>query len=163
MFVNNLWIIEIKSLPLHIKSIGMRKAISIFFILLANIIILAHAVVPHHHHSKMFVAIVSVLDDDAQGKLTHSHSGTTHEHDSNSEECAINEALVAVVSQLHKDNSFDSGTVDFGSLFDLYYADIPTVVPEPVGDVPLIFQPYRASGHTDFIVRSIGLRAPPFC
>lgn len=56
----------------------MKKAISIFFILLANIAILAHAVVPHHHHNKVFAAIVNVLDDDLQNALNHPHDDNAY-------------------------------------------------------------------------------------
>ena len=107
----------------------MKRAISIFFILLANIAILAHAVVPHHHHNKVFAAIVNVLDDDAQKALNHSHDSETHHHGSNSEECAINETVVAAVFRLQKDNSFDSGSFDFDYQFDLFSADIVVGTP----------------------------------
>lgn len=140
----------------------MKKAISIFFILLANIAILAHAVVPHHHHNKVFAAIVNVLDDDLQNALNHPHDDNAHSHTANPEECAINETVVAAAFRLQKDNSFDSDSFDCH--FDLFITDIvATVVPEPFGNLPFVPQPYIAGSHIDCIARSIGLRAPPAC
>lgn len=74
----------------------MRKAISVFFILLANIVILAHTVVPHHHHNKVFATVVGLFDNNAQYEAEH-HHGTAHHHDNtgNTEECLINEVYIA--------------------------------------------------------------------
>lgn len=141
----------------------MRKAISIFFILLANIVVLAHTVVPHHHHNKIFVAIVNVLDGEVQDVLNHHHDDT-HPHETNPEDCAINETLAAAASRLQKDECLDFGTFDFDSHLDLFVTDImASVVPEPVGDLPFIPKPYTAGNHLDFVARAIGLRAPPAC
>lgn len=142
----------------------MKKAISIFFILLANIAILTHAVVPHHHHNKVFAAIINILDDDAQKVLNHSHNSETHHHDANPEECAINETVVAATFRLHKDNNIDSGSFDFHSGFDLFAADLTdTVVSGLFVNLPFVPKPYIAGSHTDCIARAIGLRAPPAC
>lgn len=147
---------------IQLKS-SMKKAISIFFILLANVAILAHAVVPHHHHNKIFAAIVNVLDGEAQDTLNHHHDGA-HPHETNPEECTINETLVAAASRLQKDNSLDFGAFDFDSHLDLFVTDIvAAAVPEPVGDLPFIPKPYIAGNHRDFVARAIGLRAPPAC
>ena len=86
----------------------MKRRSSILMILLANMLILAHAVVPHHHHNKMFVAIVNVLDDEAQdlfndehghehhhdGDSDH-HEGPAHHHDGDTEDCLMSEAEAA--------------------------------------------------------------------
>lgn len=143
----------------------MKKAISIFFILLANIAILTHAVVPHHHHNKVFAAIINILDDDAQKVLNHSHDSKAHHHDAKSEECAINETVIAAAFRLQKDNSLDSGAFDFDYQFDLFSADIVigTVASELLGSLPFVPKPYIAGSHLDFVARAIGLRAPPTC
>ena len=49
-------------------------------------LILAHAVVPHHHHNKVFVAIVNILNHDAQDIFNHEHD-YEHHHEGNSEDC----------------------------------------------------------------------------
>lgn len=141
----------------------MKKAISIFFILLANVAILAHAVVPHYHHDKIVAAIVNVFNGNVQYLPNHSHDDT-HPHETNPEDCAINETLVAAAFRLQKDNSLDSATFDFDSHLDLFVTDIVVAaVPEPVGDSPFIPKPYTAGNHLDFVARAIGLRAPPAC
>lgn len=48
-------------------------------------LILAHAVVPHHHHNKVFVAIVNILNHDAQDIFNHEHDHE-HHHEGNSED-----------------------------------------------------------------------------
>lgn len=58
----------------------MKRAISIFFILLANVAILVHVVVPHHHHNTIPVAIVNVVEGDVPIALNHHHEGT-HSHE----------------------------------------------------------------------------------
>lgn len=65
----------------------MKRRISTLMILLANMLILAHAVVPHHHHNKVFVAIVNILDHDAQDIFNHEH-GHEHHHDGGSDHTA---------------------------------------------------------------------------
>ena len=142
----------------------MKRVLSIFFLLLANIAILVHAVVPHHHHNKVFAAIVDILDEDAQHALNHSHRQDSHHHDSGSEECAINETLVAVAFRLQKDNGVAPESFDVDSHLDLFVTDITaTAVPEPVGGLSFVLKPYLAGDYIDHISRSLGLRAPPAC
>ena len=144
----------------------MKRATSIFFVLLAGIAILAHSVVPHHHHNKIFAAIVNVLDEDAQDKLNHSHNGATHEHDTHSEECAIDETVAGAVFRLQKDNgSIESIDFDFKCQLDLLLADIiKTFITELFeGSSTIVQTPYTASVHLDYVARSLGLRAPPAC
>ena len=111
----------------------MKRAISIFFILLANIAILAHAVVPHHHHNKVFAAIVNVLDDDAQKALK------DNSYDSGS---------------FDFDYQFDLFSADIV---------VGTVASELLGSLPFVPKPYIAGSHLDYVARAIGLRAPPIC
>ena len=55
-------------------------------------LILAHAVVPHDHHNKVFVAIVNILNHDAQDIFNHEHDHE-HHHEGNSE--------ITFITQLH--------------------------------------------------------------
>lgn len=142
--------------------VNMKKFISIFFILLANITILAHAVVPHHHHNKIFAAVINVLDNDTQKALNHSHDESTHHHGDNPEDCAINETVVAAAFKLQKDSNCN---FDYDLLsMDLFTAEILSIDdPKPDRDLLFVLKPYVAGIHTDYIARSIGLRAPPIC
>lgn len=141
----------------------MRKAISVFFILLANMVILAHTVVPHHHHNKVFASVVSLFDGDAQHKSEH-HHGTTHHHNDTdkSEECLINEVYVAtfrvqddaeIAQPLHIN-------LDWHPLFAItsFSSGIPILQAFSFRQ-----KPYIELIHPIFITHSSGLRAPPFC
>lgn len=151
-------------------------------ILLANMLILAHAVVPHHHHNKVFVAIVNVLDDDARDLLNHEHrhmhhhdgvsghhDSPAHHHNGDTEDCLMSEAEAAAALKIQTD---DSGGCFFVPL--LGNEDAQLIWLAAIGLYELSFtpeyceekvqrRPYVASGHTDFVARSKGLRAPPAC
>lgn len=151
-------------------------------ILLANMLILAHAVVPHHHHNKVFVAIVNIFDDDVQDIFNHEHGhehhhdrdarhhdGPAHHHDGDSEDCLMSEAEVAAALKIQADDG--SGCFAVPSLDN---EDTQLIWLAAIGLYELSFTPYYsednvrrrsyvASGHTDFVARSKGLRAPPTC
>ena len=146
----------------------MKRRISALMILLANMLILAHAVVPHHHHNKMFVAILNVLDEDARDLFNHEH-GHEHHHDGNSEDCLISEAEAAAVLKIQTD---DGG--EWSAAQSIDHEDALQIWTAAVALYELSFttsnkednvrrRPYVASGHSDFIARSKGLRAPPAC
>ena len=160
----------------------MKRRLSMLMILLANMLILAHAVVPHHHHNKVFVAIVNVLDDDARDLFNHEHGhehhhdghsdhhdGPVHHHDGDTEDCLMNEAEAAAALKIQAD---DGGEGSFAPLLDnevnqlLWLAAIGlyelSFTPEYSED-NVRRRPYVARGHTDFVARSKGLRAPPAC
>ena len=160
----------------------MKKTVSIFFIILANILILAHAVIPHHHHNKMFVAIVNVLDDEAQDLFNHEHGhshhhdGNTyhhnsgsHHHDTNKEECLMNEAEVAAALKIQTDDGdgwFSNllSATDNGGTFPLAITGLSELTLTPLfRDVSVRQLPYVACGHTHFVACAKGLRAPPAC
>lgn len=146
-------------------NLGMKKAISISFILLANIVIFAHAVVPHHHHNRVFAAIVTVLDDDARILFNHSHNAESHHHDTDSEDCAIYESVAGAVARLQKDNSQDHGTISFEFQPDLFVVDIANIWDaDPfVKNLSVLPTPYMVGAGLDYYARALGLRAPPAC
>ena len=146
----------------------MKKRISILMILLVNMLILAHAVVPHHHHNKVFVAIVNILNHDAQDIFNHEHDHE-HHHEGNSEDCLMTEAEAAAALKMQTD---DEGSLSIAPLLD--NDDGSLILLAAIGLYELSFtpifsednhrrRPYVASEHTDFVARSKGLRAPPIC
>lgn len=160
----------------------MKRRISMLMILLANILILAHAVVPHHHHNKVFVAIVNILDHDSQDIFNHEHghehhhdgetnhhNGSTHHHDNNNEDCLLTEAEAAATLKILADDGIswsvdtlqdnDDGSLILLAAIGLYELSFTPVFSED----NVRRRPYVASGHTDFVARSKGLRAPPVC
>lgn len=143
----------------------MKRAVSISFILLASIMILAHAVVPHHHHNKVFAAIVNVLDDESCNLFSHSHNPESHHHDSDSEDCAINDTVVCAGARLQKDLSLNNLDISFDFQPDLFAVEISGihVADAPVKLLPDLPTPYLASAGLDYYARALGLRAPPVC
>ncbi len=141
----------------------MKRRVSMLLIMLANIFILAHAVVPHHHHNKVFVAIVNVLGEDQH------HDSTSHHHDGDSEDCLMSEAEAAVALKIQTD---ENGGQTFAPLLDSSDGGLVLLAViaiyemsfnSPFGENSVKQQPYVTSGHTDFVARSKGLRAPPTC
>ncbi len=143
----------------------MRKAISIFFILLANIVILVHTVVPHHHHNKVLVAVISVLDDDVQVMFNHSHDAKSQHNNTDAKECAIYESAAGAVIRLQKDNSQDNGIFPHGLQPDQFVANITdTWHADPIEkNLSQLTTPYVARAGLDYCARALGLRAPPTC
>lgn len=144
-------------------------------ILLANMLILAHAVVPHHHHNKMFVAFVNVLGDDARGLLDHEHGhehhhdGPAHHHDGDTEDCLMSEAEAAAALKIQADDGGGWTATPFQDTGDGGQILLAAIALYELSFIPYYNEdhvrrrPYVASGHTDFIARSKGLRAPPAC
>ena len=126
----------------------MKKATSIFFVLLANIIILAHPLIPHHHKG-LFETFVHVhyLSEDCDDM--HPMHGETHSHNPHSGECAIGETIVWTED------------FDFSCLPDLFLADIYTTNILFEDNVSQTETHYLAGIYLEDIYRSIGLRAPP--
>ncbi len=162
-------------------TVMMKRRISTLMILLANMLILAHAVVPHHHHNKVFVAIVNILDHDSQDIFNHEHghghhhdgetnhhSGSTHHHDGVSEDCLMSEAEAAAALKMQTDDGGGWTVVSHHSplVTHIFWAVIGLYELSFISDYcedNIRRRPYVASGHTDFVARSKGLRAPPAC
>lgn len=143
----------------------IKKKTALFFILLANIVLLVHAVVPHHHHHNASEVCLSVSECETAGK-THNHITTEcnheDEHDEKSECCALNQFVVIPATTLRQESNW-VGCPDNKGTFDdfqavLFYnglkADVPIL--ETNANVP-----FTTSFFTQFVISSLGLRAPP--
>lgn len=119
-------------------------------IFLANMLILAHAVVPHHHHNKVFVAIVNILDHDAQDIFNHEHghehhhdggsdyhNAPAHHHDGDGEDCLMSEAEAAAALEIHTD---DGGSWTIAPLLDNDGASL--ILLAAIGLYELSFTPF---------------------
>lgn len=142
----------------------MKRILSLFIILLANLLILVHAVVPHHHHNKVFAAVVNILDTESQTKLQHAHDARSHHHPitGKPEECLIDEACAAVI-RLDQD---DHASIAVQHLdFNTDLADISASIQVPDVCQTSVSYEYPTYG-VDIHLRHIscaGLRAPPTC
>jgi hypothetical protein len=129
----------------RIKSIAMlRKTICLSILLLANVILLVHAAVPHHHHHYDY-------------HYTREHEGqpAVDEH------CAIDDVYTLAKKNLKiaccVHTECDCCNVFLTQFSDTF--DLTNFV-----DETLIFFRQKhcfVAYHTDYISRSIGLRAPP--
>lgn len=138
----------------------IRKSLTIFFILIANIILLAHAVIPHHSHQNE--VCVGNTHMQAQSGEHNSCSNHTHSQEQEAEDCDLNQAVVVLSQQLRSEiKCFDYATtysqfdatqaVLLNKSFDaLFYIDISNIKP-----------PLLASIYSSFVGRQIGLRGPP--
>lgn len=138
----------------------IRNFITVFFILLANIILLAHAVIPHHsHHNE-----VCIGDSHLQAHSVEHNSCSDHKHsnEEKAEDCALNQVSVVLSQQLRSEiKSFDC----FASLsqFDGFQAQL---LNESVGhfslqNVSSPKSPLLYFDYTSFVGNQIGLRGPP--
>jgi len=135
----------------------MKRAISLSFLLLVNMIILAHAVIPHHHHAGEIHVVTAHHEHDGNLPDRH-HSDDTHRF----------WLLTMVKVRLGNDKQINQSN-DFDFAIDLLPCFLPlfsddTILPIK-DDVGLLFayHPYLQSCHIEFISQSLGLRAPPVC
>ncbi len=122
----------------------MKRQISIVFIMFANMLILAHSVVPHHHHSKVFKAIIDVLDEDTRNGFNHEHELFSH-----------NDIDVLFVSALsvksYKSNFLSLDVLDICAVNELQH----------LSEKYVNIRYHISNGGVNYIVQSFSLRAPP--
>ena len=127
----------------------MKRAISLSFLLIANVILLAHTVVPHHHHENVSICF---------SQTTH------HEHEGNpsSEKCCVidNDYTPAenkLKTACHIHIKCNCGQI----LFALVSNSLN--IQDFADDTIIHFRqnPYIPLFYSKFISQSIGLRAPP--
>ncbi|MDO5522661.1 MAG: hypothetical protein Q4G48_01295 [Bacteroidia bacterium] len=148
----------------------MKKAISITFILLANLVILAHAVVPHHHVG----TCVEICDAwhhnhaDTANRCVHFSGDFSQSNHCNShkclsiEDCLLEEIYIRFVNHGHVHQLTDSGS-EYPLL--LLYSSLGSNV---LLQSDNYFLPFRQKPPSESLYildfsQSKGLRAPPFC
>ncbi len=153
----------------------MQKKFSRLFILLANIIILVHTALPFHHchhlgnrhqHSSYSAAckMEEEWKDFVSGRIFH----LNHRHDNCSDDCQVSESFKLFTlarEKSFKANSFHCTGEPGGPLF--LFATILSSSPlsdalSGTGDCTTSFTPAEGifSYLLDFLVRSVGMRAP---
>lgn len=148
----------------------MRKAISITFILLANLVILAHVVIPHHHAEQGFAScdLWHHNHTDDSGSCVHftetvSRTNNCDSHKClNIEDCLLEEIYIRFANHGHVHQITDSGSGH--PLLLLYFSSGNNVQIEPGNNLkPFLRKPYLESFYALDFTQSKGLRAPPFC
>lgn len=155
----------------------MKKTITIFFILLANILMLVHVVIPHHHHSNEICLEDSIVVADSHehhNEIDHLHDAECHikhiaDHQHNSDNDHQERTnfcpLIQIEVILSKSSTFKASQIASFSIranFDLIDFSLNTNSQEV---------DYSASNTTHFLnlssphsriaIESIGTRGPP--
>jgi hypothetical protein len=123
----------------------MKKAISVSFLLLANIVLLAHAVVPHHYHGQ-----VPVISCDFQ----HEQNDDTNDHN----DCLLSKVYLRFGGDKQLLPFIDVNAELFFCLLPVFsdgFSNLETL--------PFRYKPYLQFLYLAQISQSLGLRAPPAC
>ena len=144
---------------------SIRKVISLSFLLLAGTLILAHAVILHHHFP--FACTVTHHGSDCNSHHHHNNAETDGHCDDpfchgNFSDCALETIFV---NSCKCKQSFLLHVCDFTPLpffFVLFSIDTTSKIADDIG-LPFRQNPYLFTCQTEYITRSLGLRAPPVC
>lgn len=146
---------------------AMKKAISLFFTLLANLILLVHAVVPHHHHED--IACFTNHFNTEHGITCHQHEnhdpGNDHDTDHENDNCSLHELLAIVPDRIRQEQ------------LQYFFNDRPeactyaiiakTAMLDPselhTASGEYIRKPYLLRTYRQVYTCSNSLRAPPYC
>ena len=146
--------------PINYDSV--KRAMTLSFLLLANIILLVHAVIPHHHHDLVCCSPNAHCDDNDE---THEHTADSgcqqHDDENKGKECPLKDVYMKPEN--------DKSLVDLNPHNDLQY---PVLLLFPVKsmvkitdlkNLPFRQKPCLLFYYTDYLSQSLGLRAPPVC
>ena len=134
---------------------NLKRAISLLSLLFANIVLLVHAVVPHHYHADTGICFVAHCQNSEEAHCHDYGDVQTHQHDGNpsSDNCSIDNVYAPANN---KKVVCYQPTIkcDYEQIIANSYFTANTAVS---------FQqkPYLPRFYSEFITRSIGLRAPP--
>ena len=133
----------------------MKRALSLSFLLFANIFVLVHLVVPHHYHENTGVCFSLHCQDSKEAHRHEPIETQTHKHDGNpfSDECSID--IIYAPADKNEKYVFLHVKSDLGYILiaDSYFVE----------NSPVYFRQnsYAPIFYTDYISQSLGLRAPP--
>ncbi len=144
----------------------MKRKISLFFVILANLVILAHSAVQHHHESDLFescsISAHKKLSKNNQcphnDTLKIKHNQTDHTHGLTFEECLLEDLYIRAADNDHNQLTQD---LNLNSII-LYLPNslLTHLFPEQVHRKD-IYISYIPSQYHSFISQAYGLRAPP--
>ena len=139
----------------------LKRAISLSFLLVANVIVLAHAIVLHHHHEDTSICFNNSHCQDCK----ETHDSQTNDRNSYPGKCSIiiddnyTPASNYLNISCHLHNKCDCTHILYALISTtLYTGDF-------VADLIIHFRqnPFIPLFYSDFISQSLGLRAPPVC
>ena len=138
----------------------LKRAISLSFLLLANMLLLAHLVIPHHHHEKTGMCFLRHCQDSNEAHH-HQHQDTqAHQHEGNaaSDKCSLDNAYAPANNHKKITGSAAHNKYDCSFLITNNLR-IQEFLESTLKTFRL--KPCVLSVYTDYIVQSLGLRAPP--
>ncbi len=141
---------------------GIKKVISLLFLLLANVVILAHSVVFHHHDNPIPVTLC-VADQEHHCDENAEQNHCCHDTESagnccDSKSCLLNTPFTTNdnIRALSAVNNFDFVIIHLFSVNQIVQITDLT-------GLPFRQKPYSLPFYSEFISQSKGLRAPPVC
>ena len=141
---------------------SIKKTISLFILLLANVVMLAHPAVCYLQHNYQTTVVVCAENQKrccCKHTEQQNSSNTTHEKKCcDSEKCLLRN----IFSQESSIRLPDPNCNDF----DIITSDIlacRVISVTVLTDFPYRQKPYTPLFYADFVSQSIGLRAPPAC
>ncbi len=141
----------------------IKRGLSIFFIMIANIILLAGIAIPHHHHDSEFCFVSTRCQTYSE---THEHCNTKHNHEHHGESktdyCILGQVFVIPsnqVKQEYKCLDFPENRVSYNQ----FQANLPDL--ELISFVPGYLYssqpPLILLSYCHYSSLALGLRAPP--
>ena len=137
----------------------IRKSLTVFFVLIANIILLAHAVIPHHAHQNKVCLERSHMHTNSS---EHNNCTDPNHSSEQTDNCALNELVVVLSQQIRSElQCLDCPTTY--SQFDRSQAQL---LNEGVNylfsqNVSSLRPPLLLFDYSSFVGNQIGLRGPP--
>jgi len=141
----------------------IKRGLSIFFIMIANIVLLAGIAIPHHHHDSEFCFVSTHCQAyskaQEQGITKHNHE---HHGESKTDYCILGQVFVIPsnqVKQEYKCLDFPDNRVNYNQ-FQAILPDLELISFVPIyfysTQPPLVFLSYYRYSSI-----ALGLRAPP--
>ena len=141
---------------------SLKRAVSLTFILLANMVLLVHVIIPcqHDHDTIICACLLSDLDMDSEKAHEQPLDSESHQHGDGCpmEECSVDlyfrhkKVKSAIDFSLNRDVQF---------IVSFLFSICPVVEITDLEGSALRQKPYLLTCHTVYITRSLGLRAPP--
>ena len=124
----------------------MKKSLSIFLLMIANLALLSHVLVPHHHHGAVEIVVASV-----SGQASPADCPVTEGEGGAPDECIIAEADIFLVRN----------TCSLPLVFFFFFFE--TLILEPLASCDFCLPDSNCPLPLKTILLPAGLRAPPMC
>ena len=134
-----------------------KKALNIAVLLFANIILLANTVVPHHHHENTGMCFFYHCRDSQEAHSHENNDSKDHQHDGNpfSDKCNVDDNYVPANNNKKVADCLPVVKCDYEQAI-AYCCFVSNIA------VSFRHKPYLPQHYSEYVSRSIGLRAPPF-